>query len=479
MKDSVCLFVFRRDLRVVDNTALREVSLTYPEVPILPIFIFNPDQVDSNKNKYFSSFAFEFMIESLHDLYKELGDALQYFHGDDIDVLQGIMKHVRVECIAFNKDFTPFAQYRDSRWSSFCQSHNIPLIVKHDYTIFDFDVKTDTGKHYEVFTPFYRKCLSRLVGLQNTGMVFEKNKLNIYTSQKLPGRVKTINTFLAEYSPQKALSGGRQSALLILQKIKDKVYVNYDKERDFPSLDKTTKLSSYLKFGCVSIREVLQLCIKTYGLNHGLVRELIWREFYANITWYVPHVLSGQIQGNKTKTRQNQSMKEKYDKLSWANNTKHFEAWTNGKTGFPIVDAAMNCMNKTGYMHNRLRMIVASFLTKDLMIDWRLGERYFSSKLIDYDPSSNSGGWQWAGSVGADAQPYFRIFNPWLQSEKFDKDCVFIKKWIPSLALVPIKEIHRWYLYHDKYPKINYPYPIVDHRQASKDAIAMWGAVSS
>jgi deoxyribodipyrimidine photo-lyase len=206
--------------------------------------------------------------------------------------------------------------------------------------------------------------------------------------------------------------------------------------------------------------------VKVYGENHGLVRELLWREFYANVTNHIPHILVGQVSSEPT-----HPMKLKFDNVEWPHDEKKFKRWCEGKTGFPFVDAAMICMNKTGYMHNRLRMIVAMFLTKDMAIDWRMGERYFAQKLIDYDPSSNSGGWQWAGSIGADSQPYFRIFNPWTQSEKFDKDAAFIKKWIPLLANVPAKSIHNWDKDHVKYNNKGYPAPMLDHSIESKKAL--------
>jgi deoxyribodipyrimidine photo-lyase len=463
MKDHFSVFIFRRDLRIVDNLALNEVYTSYPNVPILPIFIFNPLQIDPNKNKYYNDAAVEFMIESLNDLNDQTKGALHCFHGDDIDILNRLMKQVTIQCIAYNRDFTPFAIQRDENVATFCADHNIPLITKGDYTLYDFTIKTDTGKAYEVYTPFYRKCLDNIQKVQKPSDLSKSLRFYNQTNSatKINGRIKVLSKYIHSYVPKRTIKGGRPRALEILKRIEAKEYKDYDKDRDYPALDKTTKLSSYLKFGCISIREAFYCCLKTYGMQHGLIRELIWREFYTNITYYFPHVLNGH------------SMKRKYDAIKWTYNDTLFQAWCNGKTGYPIIDAAMICMNNTGYMHNRLRMIVASFLTKDLLQDWRWGEMYFAKKLVDYDPSSNNGGWQWAGSTGADSQPYFRIFNPWTQSEKFDKDCIFIRRWIPALANVPCKSIHEWYKDFTRF-KVAYPAPVVDHKIASKKALELY-----
>lgn len=268
-----------------------------------------------------------------------------------------------------------------------------------------------------------------------------------------------------------ALTGGRDAGLAIITKIRSKHFAKYDAERDIPALDKTTKLSAYLKFGCISIREALEACVATHGLEHGLVRELFWREFYAYIAYHHRHILRGQVQPRIG----NSSFNATYASLTWKPVPDAlFQAWCNGNTGFPIVDAAMICMNRTGWMHNRLRMIVASFFCKDLLGDWRVGERYFASRLIDYDPASNNGGWQWIASTGTDAQPYFRVFNPWLQSKKYDPKCDFIKKWIPALRKVPSAHIHEWHLRHGGYSGVRYPAPILDHSKQSKAAVDMF-----
>jgi deoxyribodipyrimidine photo-lyase len=457
-------------MRINDNTALIELSKEYADTPILPIFIFNPQQIEPEKNVYFNNVCVEFMIECLNSLNNQLKGYLQYFHGDDIEIIKKLLKHVEVQAVGYNEDFTPFAKKRDAKLNEFLKNANIRTITSRtDYTLFDFNILNESNKPYEVYTPFYRKCIHNLIKIPKV-KTFQNNDINIYKEQ-LPGNIKNISKYIQEYTPQKHLEGGRDNALSILHRIKNGEFKDYEAYRDFPAMDRTTKLSAYLKFGCISVREAFEVCVKAYGTSHGLVRELIWREFYANITHFFPHILQGQ----QTVDSQNLPLKPKYSSLSWSSGKEDlFKAWCQGKTGYPFVDAAMICMNKTGFMHNRLRMVVASFLTKDLLIDWRLGEKYFAQKLIDYDPSSNSGGWQWASSVGADAQPYFRIFNPWLQSEKFDKDCIFIKKWIPALVDVPSKHIHSWYKYHTEYNNIKkgigYPIPIIDHFKMIKKA---------
>jgi deoxyribodipyrimidine photo-lyase len=263
-----------------------------------------------------------------------------------------------------------------------------------------------------VFTPFYKKTISLKVNKIQPLIV---NRINV---------IKHIKTFDKHkyyiVNDDIAVRGGRDEALIRFKKI----MTDYSKFRDYPGLDKTTKLSAYIKFGCVSIREVFN----NYKNVKELQRELIWREFYANILYYFPHVL-----GN--------SFKEKYDNVKWTNNKEWFKKWCQGKTGYVMVDAGMNQLNKTGWMHNRLRMITAMFLTKDLLIDWRWGEKYFATKLVDYDPASNNGGWQWSASTGTDSQPYFRIFNPELQLKRYDKDYEYIRTWIPSHESYSIEKI--------------------------------------
>lgn len=442
------VFIFRRDFRIEDNIAFNEL-IKISKVQILPIFIFNPYQIDKSKNKYYNNNAVQFMIQCLKDLNTTLNNSLCFMYGHDIEILEELHFKYTINTIAFNADYTPFAIKRDSVITKWCTQKKINVLTRNDYNLLDFNnIKTKTGNIYQVFTPFYRNVI-------NVINEVSKPSYNNIAKQliSIKGNITDIDKFYKK-NINVAITGGRDNALKILRKIKNGDFKNYDTDRNYPSLDKTTKLSAYIKFGCVSIREVLWTMINTYGKNHGLVRELIWREFYSYITFHFPKILKGQLRGN------NESFKEKYNNVQWKYSEINWIAWCNGTTGVPFVDAAMRHLKKTGWMPNRCRMIVAVFLTKSLLIDWRLGEHYFACNLTDYDPSSNNGGWQWSSSTGVDSQPYFRSFNPYLQSEKYDPKCEYIKKWVPELANVDIKDIHNWDKTYKNY-KV-YQQPIVD-----------------
>jgi len=403
IKMDINVFIFRRDLRINDNLAFVNLMHHIGQTnKIYPIFIFNPKQIYAKNNAYFSNNAVQFMIESLDDLENDIH--VNYYEGDDIKILEKINTKYNIKNIAFNKDYTPFSISRDDKIITWCKKQDINVITEEDYTLFKIGSILNTNqKPYQVFTPFYKKCshldVAKPIKVNNTQLHVIKDVTN-FDKHKYYKK----NDFIA-------VRGGRKNALERL-----KVKMNeYAKLRDYPSLDHTTKLSAYIKFGCISIREVYN----TYYGNKDLIRELIWREFYAHIMYHFPHIIG-------------KSFKEKYDKVKWSNNKKWFKLWCEGKTGYALVDAGMRQLNQTGWMHNRVRMIVAMFLTKDLLIDWRWGEKYFATKLVDYDPASNNGGWQWSASTGTDAQPYFRIFNPDLQIKKYDKDYEYIKKWNPD-----------------------------------------------
>jgi deoxyribodipyrimidine photo-lyase len=393
------VFIFRRDLRISDNLAFNELLNQTDNHNIYPIFIFNPKQIYEKNNPYFSNNAVQFMIECLDDLDSNIH--VNYYEGTDLNVLEKIRKKYNIINIAFNRDYTPFSISRDNDLISWCKKYNINVITEEDYTLFKMGSITNASKKpYQVFTPFYNKCLSMKISKPNTRKL---NNINV---------VKDISGFDKHkyYKKNKliAVNGGRKNAMKRL-----KINMNYySKRHDYPAFDGTTKLSAYIKFGCISIREVFNNYLK----NKDLCRELIWREFYAHIMYHFPHIIG-------------KSFKKKYDKIKWSNNKEWFKLWCEGKTGYALVDAGMKQLNETGWMHNRVRMIVAMFLTKDLLIDWRWGERYFATKLVDYDPASNNGGWQWSASTGTDAQPYFRIFNPDLQIKKYDSNYEYIKRW--------------------------------------------------
>ena len=425
------IFLFRRDFRIHDNLALnRLIAECGSSGSIFPMFIFNPAQIYAKNNPYFSNNCVQFMIESLDDLDKHIH--VNYYESNDgssgdIDVFVELSKKYKIKTIAYNKDYSPFAIKRDGIIEEWASEHGIRIITEEDYTLYPMGaIRNNKDEPYKVFTPFYKKSLAIKVKPVSGGGGGVLN-LNV---------IKHIKRFDKHryYEPNDdiAVRGGRDKALERFKKI----MTDYAKTRDYPAMDKTTRLSAYIKFGCVSIREVYY----NYKNVKELQRELLWREFYANILYYFPHVL-----GN--------AFKEQYDNVKWTNNKEWFKRWCQGKTGYAMVDAGMAQLNKTGWMHNRLRMITAMFLTKDLLIDWRWGEKYFATKLVDYDPASNNGGWQWSASTGTDSQPYFRIFNPDLQLKRYDKDYEYIRTWIPAFETEKIVE------------------HIVDHKERSAIAI--------
>ncbi|RMG39833.1 MAG: deoxyribodipyrimidine photo-lyase [Candidatus Dadabacteria bacterium] len=443
------LFVFRRDLRLVDNTALN--AALKKSRTVIPAFIFDPRQV--NKHPYRSSNALQFMIESLEELNSELnkrGSKLYIFWGQAEKVIEKLIRVENIEAIYINEDYTPFSIKRDGRIKKVTEKYGVSFNSYFDLLLTrPGEILTAKGTPYTVFSYFLKKARLQSV---NTPA---KNMLKNYYQRSIAfEKPEVLKKFLLSESNNKALhlKAGRRAALKILRNISR--FENYDETRNFPAISGTTGLSAHNKFGTVSIREVYHAIRKRLGSSHTLIRELYWRDFFTHLAFFFPHVFG-------------HSFHKKYDQIEWTTSRKHFAAWRSGQTGFPIVDAGMRELNTTGFMHNRVRMIAASFLVKDLHIDWRKGEKYFASRLVDYDPAVNNGNWQWAASTGCDAQPYFRIFNPWLQQKKFDPDCEYIKKWIPELAPLSPLQIHNLYKGSDF---SGYPAPIVDHSEAREIA---------
>ena len=435
------LFIFRRDLRIYDNTSLNMVKNKYPKSEILPIFIFNKKQIDENVNKYYSKNAAQFLFESLEEL-----DFMNYYYTDnEISILDDLYKKFKFDVISYNKDYTPYAKKRDNEINLWAINKKIEIITSEDYTLHNMgEITKDNKEPYLKFTPFYKKSILK----KPRSLITNKNFNFIKDDKSL--LLTSLNSIRPKPNKFILVNGGRKNALVILEKLKSGKFDNYDNERDYPFLDKTTKLSAYIKFGCISIREIYY----TLPITHGIIRELYWHDFYAIITNYFPYVLNGQ------------SFIKKYENIKWNINNDLLEKWKNGLTGFPLIDAAMRQLKICGWMHNRCRMVVASFLVKNLLIDWRKGEQHFAKSLVDYDPSSNNGGWQWCASTGTDSQPYFRIFSPTLQMKKFDNNCDYIKKWIPELKDISNKIILNWEL--KQYPNINYPKPIINIKETSK-----------
>jgi len=417
------------------------VKNKYPKSEILPIFIFNKKQIDENVNKYYSKNAAQFLFESLEEL-----DFMNYYYTDnEISILDELYKKFKFDVISYNKDYTPYAKKRDNEINLWAINKKIEIITSEDYTLHNMgEITKDNKEPYLKFTPFYKKSILK----KPRSLITNKNFNFIKDDKSL--LLTSLNSIRPKPNKFILVNGGRKNALVILEKLKSGKFDNYDNERDYPFLDKTTKLSAYIKFGCISIREIYY----TLPITHGIIRELYWHDFYAIITNYFPYVLNGQ------------SFIKKYENIKWNTNNDLLEKWKNGLTGFPLIDAAMRQLKICGWMHNRCRMVVASFLVKNLLIDWRKGEQHFAKSLVDYDPSSNNGGWQWCASTGTDSQPYFRIFSPTLQMKKFDNNCDYIKKWIPELKDISNKIILNWEL--KQYPNINYPKPIINIKETSK-----------
>ncbi|MEQ1557455.1 MAG: deoxyribodipyrimidine photo-lyase [Methyloglobulus sp.] len=437
------LFIFRRDLRIHDNSGLNQALSTSGSV--LPCFIFDPRQID--RHPYQSQPALAFMLESIAELqqaFLSAGSRLALYHTLPVDVVKAAVQQHQIEAVFVNRDYTPFSQKRDAELAQVCHDFNIDFHGVPDYLLTEPE-QALKGDHspYKVFTAFYNNARQLPVALPNA--LTQANFIN-------SGHVSTVDldefvATVAPYTKVKAHSipGGRNQALAILGQLHEQA--DYQSVRDYPCLDATSHLSAHLKFGSCSVREAYFAIVQALGAEHPLLRQLYWRDFFTHIAFHYPHVFG-------------KSFNSQYDNVVWDNNLEIFQRWAEGTTGFPIVDAGMRELNASGFMHNRVRMIVASFLVKDLHISWRWGERYFAQHLVDYDPAVNNGNWQWAASTGCDAQPYFRIFNPWLQQQKFDADCLYIKHWLPELAGIPAKTLHQWASRHSGNA---YPAPMVEH----------------
>lgn len=453
------LFIFRRALRLDDNHGLAAACAQSENV--IPCFIFDPRQV-SDDNGYRSTNAIQFMIESLKDLAQQLNEKdgkLYLFYGDPEKIIKKLIKSEKIDALFLNRDYTPFSIKRDRALEKVCNQHDIAFENFSTHLINQpEDIATQGGTPYAVFTPFFK--YSAQLGVDEPKKFRHTNFYTRTIKDAQPESVykkilPTTNKLLHE-------NGGRDNAQKILRSLKK--FSDYAATRDIPNMP-TTNLAAHLKFGTVSVREVFYALQKKLSSSHPLVRQLYWRDFFTHVAYHSPFVFG-------------QPYHEKYKNLWWSKSKKDFAAWRQGKTGFPIVDAGMRQLNATGFMHNRVRMIVASFLTKDLHIDWRWGEKYFAQQLVDYDPCVNNGNWQWSASTGCDAQPYFRIFNPWLQQKKFDPECVYIKEWVPELKKIDPRVIHNWF--KDTSPHIaNYPRPMVDHKKESALAKEYFKAAAS
>ena len=448
------LFIFRRDLRIVDNNGLNYLSTICNN--IYTIFIFTPEQVGSG-NKYKSDNAVQFMIESLENLSTEIrkqGGHLHTFYGNNEKVVADCIKAWGINVVAFNLDITPYARIRDDKIVRLCQKMQVFVTFDHDYYLCEpGSVLNGSREVYVKFSPYYNQAKTKKVEKPITKKIHFKS-----SESHIPNKITldlAMKKFVGKENPDILVHGGRTEALKQIR-IAAKNIKHYAATRDELSKP-TSQLSAYIKFGNISIREVFY----TFKSNHSFIRQLYWREFYSGVLYEFPHVLG-------------HSLNSKYDKIKWHHNEKLFDAWKKGMTGFPLVDASQRQLLSTAWTHNRGRMISSSILIKILLIDWREGERFYAQHLVDYDVASNNGGWGWSAGGGSDSNPFFRYFNPYTQSKDHDPKCEYIKKWIPELADVVPEDIHNWDTAWEKHTDCGYPKPIVDYKEQREKSIKMY-----
>ncbi|MCG8882584.1 deoxyribodipyrimidine photo-lyase [Tenacibaculum finnmarkense] len=423
MTNKVAIFWFRRDLRLEDNVALFNALNSSNKV--LPIFIFDEEILDNlPENDARVSFIYQTLQQLDTDL-KDAGSSLLIKKGNPLEVWKTIISEFDISAVYTNKDYEPYGLQRDAEISDFLKSKSIDFLSYKDQVIFEkAEVTKNDGLPYTVYTPYKNKWLQKF----NAEEDLKNHAINFNNFHQFKSKTPSLKSIGFNESSIKVKSYNLSNL------------ANYDEVRDFPFTDKTSYLSPYFRFGLVSVRKMVQFALKT---NATFLNELIWREFFMQVLFHFPKVVTNNF-------------KQKYDAIPWRNNQAEFEKWCKGETGYPMVDAGMRQLNKTGYMHNRVRMITAGFLCKHLLIDWRWGEAYFAQKLLDYELSANNGNWQWAAGTGCDAAPYFRVFNPEAQLKKFDKDLQYIRKWI------------------ENFDELNYPQPMVEHKFARERAISTY-----
>ena len=403
-KEEIAVFWFRRDLRLHDNCGL--YNALQSGYKVLPIFIFDEAILSElPKNDARVSFIYE-TLNSINNELLKVGASIKIEKGTVFEVWKALIENFNIKEVYTNKDYEPYAIQREATLQSFFSEEGVSFKTFKDQVIFEeAEIVKEDGLPYTVYTPYKNKWLKQ----------FSESTLDKFPSENY------LENLLKENFDFPSLNeiGFQQSEIKVLP-YNNRCITDYEKNRDIPSIE-TSNLSVHLRFGTVSVRKLVVFAIKT---NATFTSELIWREFFMQILYHFPKVV-------------HQNFREKYNYIPWRNNETEFKLWCEGKTGYPIVDAGMRQLNKTGYMHNRVRMIVASFLTKHLLIDWRLGEAYFAQKLLDFELSANNGNWQWAAGTGCDAAPYFRVFNPTTQQQKFDPDFKYINKWNPNYKSIP------------------------------------------
>jgi deoxyribodipyrimidine photo-lyase len=463
---------FRRDLRLHDHFALSQAINDGLEV--YAVFVFDKIILDKLKNK--KDPRLTFIMDSLKEMEEKLrsvGSSLIIRYGDPVEEIPKVVEEFKIKALYFNHDYEPYAKKRDSLVEKILRAKTIEVKTFKDHVFYEKrEVLNGSGEIYKVFTPYKNKWLERFHAHENA---IPHYKCPLKKMAPLKN-----NKSILDFDWQKeigfnhaecVLAGGSVAALKRLKDFKE-VISQYKEARDIPALEQTSNLSTYIRMGNLSIREMITLSIEEKNIGYQTwLSEIIWRDFYQMILDAYPRI-------------ENHCFRSEYDNIVWMGDKKDFQTWCEGMTGYPLIDAAMRCLNSTGMMHNRLRMVVASFLTKTLLIDWRLGERYFAEKLLDYDLAANNGGWQWSASTGVDAQPYFRIFNPYNQSEKFDPEGIFIRIWCPELRGFNNKKIHSPHdsdmvdqAQADCFIGKDYPHPIVAYKGQKEKALQMFKAV--
>lgn len=426
---TVNIFWFRRDLRLQDNAGLYNALKS--DKPVVPVFIFDTNILEKLEDK--ADRRVEFIHAALEEIQIQLiqlGSSLEVYHGTPLSVYKTLLSKYKIEKVFTNHDYEPYAFEREKLIADLLKVNGAELVTYKDQVLLEKDeVLKDDGKPYTVFTPYSRKWKAVLTDFHLKTYPTEKYFDNFYKQQAVAIPALQAIGFIAVDKPFPS------------KNLNEELVKKYQEQRNFPAIQGTSQLGVHLRFGTISIRA---LAAKSKDLSETYLNELIWRDFYHMILWHFPKVGKGK------------AFKAAYDNIEWRNDSGEFERWCNGQTGYPIVDAGMRELNATGFMHNRVRMIVASFLTKHLLLDWRLGEAYFAQKLLDFDLAANNGGWQWAAGSGCDAAPYFRIFNPYLQTQKFDPQLSYIKKWVPE------------------FQEFNYPKPIVEHELARKRCLEVY-----
>ena len=456
---AVAVYFFSRDLRLVDNTGLN--SLAKRGSKILPVFVFTPEQLDQKRNPFYSENCVQFMYECLRDLdsaLKSLRRPLIFFHGTHIDSLKALRGFIKFQEVHMMDDVTPYSSTRASKIRKWCTQNDVLFRLHEDADLLNMEQGLRyPSQPYQVFSPFLKH-------VNQVYTVRSVDHFGLRSDHFMPIKLSTkpfstLDTLKMSFRPNDRLAvhGGRKEALRRLKLVN--TLKDYGVKRDFPGLDRsTTLLSASIKFGCISIREVYWKAVKKFGKTHEFVRELWFRSFYYHIVKYNPHMLQGR------------PFKPKYENIKWRQDEEGFKRWCKGLTGIPLCDAGMRNLKATGHLHNRVRMVVASVLSKLLLIDWREGERVMATFLVDFDPVSNNCGWQTMASTAPPfSEQYDRTMNPFRQSQRYDIDAVYIQRWIPELRGVPAKAIHNWEVAHKDYD-VGYPSPVVDVKKARQRA---------